>query len=122
MPELMTTLMKYSVIAINAMALLVILVGSLQMLASSFAAIVSPSTMKTELRKGYVHFARWLIAGLTFLLAADIIDTIITPDWDEIGRLAATAAIRTFLNYFLERDLEEALSAESAGDKRPLER
>ena len=27
-------------------------------------------------------------------------------DRDEIGRLAAIAAIRTFLNYFLERDLE----------------
>jgi uncharacterized membrane protein len=27
--------------------------------------------------------------------------------WDEVARLAAIAAIRTFLNYFLERDLGE---------------
>ena len=30
----------------------------------------------------------------------------IAPTWDDIGQLAAIAAIRTFLNYFLERDLE----------------
>ena len=28
-------------------------------------------------------------------------------EWDEIGRLAAIAVIRTFLNFFLERDLAE---------------
>jgi uncharacterized membrane protein len=28
-------------------------------------------------------------------------------EWDEIGRLAAVAVIRTFLNFFLERDLAE---------------
>jgi len=32
----------------------------------------------------------------------------IAPTWDDIGQLAAIAAIRTFLNYFLERDLVEA--------------
>jgi uncharacterized membrane protein len=46
-----------------------------------------------------------LIAGLTFQLAADIIETSIAPSWESIGRLAAIAAIRAFVNYFLERDM-----------------
>jgi len=50
---------------------------------------------------------RWLVAGLTFQLAADIIGTSVVPTWDEVGRLGAIAVIRTFLNYFLERDLTE---------------
>jgi len=50
---------------------------------------------------------RWLVAGLTFQLAADILLTAITTSWEEVGRLAAIAAIRTLLNYFLERDLSE---------------
>jgi len=29
----------------------------------------------------------------------------IAPTWNDIGQLAAIAAIRTFLNHFLERDL-----------------
>jgi uncharacterized membrane protein len=54
-----------------------------------------------------MRLARWLIAGLTFQLAADIIETSVAPSWDEIGQLAAIAVIRTFLNFFLDRDQRE---------------
>jgi uncharacterized membrane protein len=50
----------------------------------------------------------WLLLGLEFTLAADIIGSVMTPSWEEIGQLGAIALIRTFLNYFLGRDLEEA--------------
>lgn len=59
-------------------------------------------------RQAGLSMARWLLLSLEFMLAADIVRTIITPGWDDIGRLAAVAVIRTFLNYFLERDLEAA--------------
>ena len=59
-----------------------------------------------EKREVWLRFGRWLVAGLTFQLAADIIETSITTNWEAIGRIAAIAVIRTFLNYFLERDLE----------------
>jgi len=51
------------------------------------------------------------------MLAADVVRTVIAPTWVEIGQLAAIAVIRTFLNFFLERDLEAAARAgwESAG-------
>jgi uncharacterized membrane protein len=51
------------------------------------------------------RFGVWLLLGLEFALAADIVRSAIAPTWDDIGQLAAIAAIRTFLNYFLERDL-----------------
>jgi hypothetical protein len=31
----------------------------------------------------------------------------VEPSWDKIGRLAAIAAIRTALNYFLQREIAE---------------
>jgi uncharacterized membrane protein len=37
--------------------------------------------------------------------------SLIAPTWEDIGQLAAIAAIRTFLNYFLEKDLNEASKA-----------
>jgi uncharacterized membrane protein len=55
----------------------------------------------------WLRLGRWLVASLTFQLAADVLETAITTSWDEVARLAAIAAIRTFLNYFLERDLGE---------------
>jgi len=51
--------------------------------------------------------ARYLIVALEFQLAADILATAIAPGWDEIGQLAAVAAIRTVLNYFLEKEIRE---------------
>jgi uncharacterized membrane protein len=54
------------------------------------------------------------VSGLTFQLAADIVESAFSPSWDEIGRLAAIAVIRTFLNFFLERDLAELEKREAA--------
>jgi uncharacterized membrane protein len=59
-------------------------------------------------REMFVRFGRWLILGLEFALAADIVRSVISPTWNDIGQLAAIAVIRTFLNYFLEKDVEEA--------------
>ena len=51
--------------------------------------------------------ARYLALALEFQLAADIIATSVAPSWDQLGRLGAIALIRTFLNYFLGREMAE---------------
>ncbi|MCW5980393.1 MAG: DUF1622 domain-containing protein [Bryobacteraceae bacterium] len=50
---------------------------------------------------------RWLALSLELALAADILRTAVAPSWDDIGKLAAIAALRTALNYFLERETKE---------------
>jgi uncharacterized membrane protein len=60
------------------------------------------------------RLAGWLLIGLEFMLAGDIIRTVIAPSWADIGQLASIAAIRTLLNYFLEKDLEQSARAEAA--------
>ncbi|BAZ45816.1 hypothetical protein NIES4102_28430 [Chondrocystis sp. NIES-4102] len=52
-----------------------------------------------------------LSLSLEFLLAADILGTAISPSWVSIGLLAATAGIRTFLNYFLHQEIKELEAA-----------
>jgi uncharacterized membrane protein len=52
-----------------------------------------------------IQFGSSLTVALELLLAADILATAIAPTWDEIGKLAAIATLRTALNYFLEREL-----------------
>jgi uncharacterized membrane protein len=51
-------------------------------------------------------FGRFLILALEFQLAADIIGTAVAPSWDQIANLAAIALIRTFLSYFLNREIK----------------
>lgn len=58
-------------------------------------------------RQIFLRFGMWLILGLEFELAADIVRSAISPNWSDIGQLGAIAAIRTFLNFFLERDIKE---------------
>ena len=50
---------------------------------------------------------RYLALGLEFQLASDILSTAVAPTFEEIGKLAAIAAIRTVLNYFLRTEIEE---------------
>ena len=76
----------------------------------------SPPEAKTEVR---LTLGRWLAVSLEFLLAADILGTAVAPTWDEIGKLAAIAAIRTALNYFLGQEIEtEASAGRHAAERR----
>ena len=109
MKEWLNFIIENVVLIINAMALLMIVFGTIEAFLRAVRAMFNRSATGSDLRNGYLRYARWLIAGLTFQLAADIIETAIAPTWNEIGRLAAIAFIRTFLNYFLERDLKEVI-------------
>jgi uncharacterized membrane protein len=68
--------------------------------------------------------ARYLALALEFQLGADILGTAIAPSWEQIGQLAVVAVIRTFLNFFLSREMreeqasmaEEAVAAKASGE------
>jgi uncharacterized membrane protein len=92
--------------ALDALALLVIVVGTIEVSANVVRAAIKPLGSQ-EARRVWLRYARWLVAALTFQLAADIIETSVTTSWQTIGRLGAIAVIRTFLNYFLERDVDQ---------------
>jgi uncharacterized membrane protein len=107
MKEWLTVIAENAVLIIHAMALVIIVIGTIEAFLRSLCAVFSPSPGGRLFRDAYLRYARWLVGGLTFQLAADILETSIAPSWDEIGRVGAIAVIRTFLNYFLERDLAE---------------
>ena len=52
-------------------------------------------------------FGGWLVVALELQLAADIVGTIISPTYEELIQVGAVAIMRTFLNYFLEKELRE---------------
>jgi len=95
-----------AIVIIDAIALLVILVATLEVTVYILRATIKP--LPPEVARGaWLRYARWLVAALTFQLAADIIETSVSTSWQTIGRVAAVAVIRTFLNYFLERDVQQ---------------
>jgi uncharacterized membrane protein len=56
--------------------------------------------------------ARYLALALEFELGADILGTAVSPSWDQIGKLGAVAVIRTGLNFFLSREMNEGRTGE----------
>jgi uncharacterized membrane protein len=52
-------------------------------------------------------FGGWLVLALEIQLAADIVGTIVSPSTAHLIELGAIAVIRTFLNYFLSKELKE---------------
>jgi uncharacterized membrane protein len=95
----------YIALLLEALALLVILIGAVEAANGILRVMLTRRASDADKRAVWLGFARWLVAGLTFQLAADIVHTTVTPSWDDIGRVAAIAAIRTFLAFFLDRDI-----------------
>ena len=69
------------------------------------AAILNRQTQ--DFNQIRLTLARYLALALEFQLGADILSTAIAPSWDQIGKLGAIAVIRTALNFFLTREMEE---------------
>ncbi len=65
-----------------------------------------------------LSFGRYLVLGLEFQLASDILRTAIAPTLQEIAELAAIAAIRTGLNFFLGQEIKQE-RRELAGSGQP---
>lgn len=57
-----------------------------------------------------IHFGSSVAVALELLLGADVLATAVAPSWDDIGKLAAIAVLRTALNYFLEKELKHTKS------------
>jgi uncharacterized membrane protein len=105
MEELFKRLAGHIAFGVEVIAALIIAYGA----AEALIGLISSARLWTHGgRKQVWHrFGMWLILGLEFMLAADIVRTAISPTWQQTGQLAAIAVIRTFLNYFLERDVEK---------------
>src|SRR5579885_3423970 len=101
--EVLASAIRALRLALEVAGALWITVGGVYAMAELVAAYIRRSAASfTPIRLG---FSRYLSLALEFQLASDILSTAIAPTWQEIGKLAATATIRTALNYFLSREM-----------------
>jgi uncharacterized membrane protein len=76
----------------------------------------NPSSSLADIR---LDFGRWLSLALEFQLGADIVNTTVAPSFEALGKLGVTALIRTFLNFFLSKELAEERTVTSQSDNLP---
>jgi len=102
-------------LTVEALAIVVIATGTVEAVGNIIRIMRAPHVTGMDRRTVWLDFAGWLVAALTFQLAADIINTSFSPNWTEVGRLGAIAAIRTFLSYFLDREVENTRRLQHTG-------
>lgn len=107
MEEIIKQITSNAALAIESAAAIIIVAGAAKCFYRCLILLANRHENMMDARHIWLHFGRWLILGLEFELAADILRTAISPTWTQLGQLAAIAAIRTVLNYFLERDIEK---------------
>ena len=108
MQSLLNDAAGYVVLALQAVAVVIVAVGSTRAVFDIARTALGPQSGAAEQRAVWLDYARWLVAALTFQLGADIVATSFAPTWDELGRLAVVAVVRTFLSYFLDREMDYA--------------
>jgi len=101
--EVIDAVTGWSHVALDLASAIVIALGAIQAFAELPKAIRGLRRF-TEVR---LEFARYLAMALEFQLAADVLQTAISPSWDQLGILAAVATIRTALNFSLAREMKE---------------
>ena len=108
MEETLHSIARVASLWIESMAVVVVAFGAVEGFIRLLGLAAKPSATHGTRKEIWRRFGTWLLLGLEFELAADIIGSVVSPTWKDIGELADIAVIRTFLNYFLERDLEHA--------------
>jgi uncharacterized membrane protein len=95
-------------LAAELVCVICIAIGAITAIYKVVAALATRTLDARKVRREvWMSFAVWIILALEFALGADIVRTAIAPTWNDIGQLASIAVIRTALNYFLEKDLED---------------
>jgi uncharacterized membrane protein len=85
---------------------LVILAGSLFVVFQFLYRLIhSRQHQVLDFDTARLGLTRSIVLGLEFIIAADVIQTTTAPTYYDVGILASLALIRSFLNYFLSKDL-----------------
>jgi uncharacterized membrane protein len=92
--------------AVEILAAIIIGIAVMQTL-FSYLSLFKPSGKKITKEEIRLQFGSSVAVSLELLLGADVLATAVAPTWDEIGKLAAIAILRTALNYFLEIELNK---------------
>ncbi len=114
--ESLTHLVAIAKFVLEGFSVICIIVGFFKTLQLAFT-LSRRRNAQQSYNKIRLRFGMWLALALEFQLGADILGTTVAPTLESLGKLALIAVIRTFLNYFLSKELEAELELEKEQTK-----
>jgi uncharacterized membrane protein len=116
--QLLPTVLGAAIFLANLAGGLVVLVAIVRGLISYAVDLIRTGGENVPKEAIRLSLGRSLALALEFQLGADILGTALNPTLHDIELLAAIVVLRTVLNYFLGRELQEAQQREVTGHKR----
>ncbi|MBI2935042.1 MAG: DUF1622 domain-containing protein [Chloroflexi bacterium] len=106
----MQQIVDYVTLSIGAVAGLIIVYGVIAGLSDlirvEFRRLKTGEEKPAAFERVRYDIGFHLLLGLEFLIAADIIRTIVKPNLQELAVLGGIVAIRTVLSYFLGKEID----------------
>ena len=91
MEELFYSIARVIAVSLEAAAVLIVTLGAIDALVKVFAALVRRTATHGDWKVVWRRFGVWILMALEFELAADIVRSVLSPTWQDIGQLAAIA-------------------------------
>ena len=122
-PELYHLIIEYIVIIIEI--IVGILVSAIVIISMANLVRLLLSKLRKDQRQMYVHnivarMLRGLLIALDFLIAADLLQTILDPTLEETAVLALIVVLRILLSWSLSKEIEIGAKEESNTNKRDI--
>ena len=89
-----------------------VFVGFIAFLRNEFKRINGTYTI--NVRQLRADFGSYLLLGLEFLIASDILKTVVDPTLDELAILGGVVIVRTVLSVFLNKEIKELAEEENS--------
>ena len=100
------TIAAYLKLVLESISVFCVVMGLVSSLTLSVGLTRRSSRLLQDLPALRLQFGSWLALALEFQLGADIVATTVNPTLQSLGELGLLALIRTFLNFFLLKELE----------------
>lgn len=104
MHYIVSKITQYIASVSQILAIIVIFIG----IVKSLVIFIKDSMFKMSaieaVKESRIELGHSFSLGLGFLIGASILQTMLAPTWNDIGKLTAIIVLRTFLNYFLIRE------------------
>lgn len=109
--EMLKQTLEYLGLAIDVIGLAIILIGFVKALGAYVRSEVSRHASEmvfwTRIRQVRCGLGTYLLLGLEFMIAADIVHTLVDPELESLVVLGAIVLVRTVIAYFLGREISE---------------
>jgi uncharacterized membrane protein len=122
MEEMLKELAHYATLSLEAVAILLIVLGAIEAVIGIVRVSISAPGSDRARREVWLKFARWLVAGMTFQLASDVISTSFEPSMEHLVQVGVIAVIRTFLSFFLDKEMESKLEMQEKAEVKRASR